>query len=544
MRKFSFQGAALFALVLALFAHQANAAVEVYFLRHGETPWNRAKILQGSISHVDLTDTGVQMAEETAKGLSAAGISFGRIYTSPYRRAQHTAEVVAAGGVGPAPIVDNRLREMCFGRYEGMKYGKGAYPDDNLRRFFEEPDKYIPQGDGAETFDMVGKRLRDFLENEICPLDGKVERVLCVTHSLVLKSLIREIVGDSAPEAAKKAIQRNCCVHVLLYENGQWTLKDTGRIFYSPEHFEKTANSSSVELPPAGVKSIKYVAHRGDYPDVPEGSMAAYRNAVERGSEIVKLDVHPSKDGVIVLSHDPSFKRTMDWDVEIADMTWNEIQRHTYHFEGRPTDEKAVSLPDVLKVVQTIPEFWIDFKHFDTNFCERVLWEFAKAGIDERRIMVATYTQEALRYMKAMHPAIRRIGHMDFALQNGKWSPSFLRSEGVLYAPAAEDEPFAPEVAKGILSYADEMGLWGVNTCSDPRVITKGLVLHLKKRGLMVSIALIHDAKTAKDFVGYGNDCVVTRDRRTVKPIMDCGTMPTEEDTAYPYAIEEDKDVK
>jgi hypothetical protein len=29
-----------------------------------------------------------------------------------------------------------------------------------------------------------------------------------------------------------------------------------------------------------------------------------------------------------------------------------------------------------------------------------------------------------------------------------------------------------------------------------------------------------------------------------VKPIMDCGTMPTEEDTAYPYAIEEDKDVK
>lgn len=159
---------------LALFAPQANAAIDVYFLRHGETPWNRAKILQGSISHVDLTDNGVRMAEETAKGLSAAGLLFGRIYTSPYLRARHTAEILSAGGAGPAPVVDSRLREMCFGRYEGMRYGSGAYPDDNLRFFFEEPEKYRPQGDGAETFDMVCERLRDFLENEIRPLDGKV----------------------------------------------------------------------------------------------------------------------------------------------------------------------------------------------------------------------------------------------------------------------------------------------------------------------------------------------------------------------------------
>ena len=268
---------------------------------------------------------------------------------------------------------------------------------------------------------------------------------------------------------------------------------------------------------------IKYVAHRGDYPDVPEGSMAAYSNAVTRGSEIVKLDVHPSKDGVIVLSHDPSFKRTMGWNVKIADVTWDEIQRHTYLFKGRPTTERAVSLPEALKVVKGLPEFWIDFKHFDPDFAERVLAEFAKADIDTRRIMVATYTQPALRYMKDRHPGIRRIGHMDFCRRDGKWSPSFLRKKGVLYAPAAKGETFAPEVAAGILAYAKEMGLWGVNTCSNPHVITKGLVAELKKNGLWVSIALIHDANNARAFSGFGNDCVVTRDRRTVKPIMDAG---------------------
>ena len=231
--------AAVLVAVLAMAgSFRAWAAIDIYFLRHGETTWNREKILQGSISHPDLTEKGVRMAEDTAKGMAAAGMQFGRIYTSPYRRARHTAELIAAGGVGPAPIDDARLREMCFGRYEGMKYGKGAYADDNLRCFFEEPDKYVPQGEGAETTEQVRARLRDFLENEVRPLDGKVASVLCVAHSLVLRALVRELAGDDAPASATKALQRNCCVHAVRYENGRFTLGETGRIFYSVEKFE------------------------------------------------------------------------------------------------------------------------------------------------------------------------------------------------------------------------------------------------------------------------------------------------------------------
>ena len=92
-------------LCMAFAAYAVRAwGMEVYFLRHGETSWNRAKILQGSIPYTDLTRKGVRMAEETAKGMLAAGIRFDRIYTSPYLRARHTAEILAAGGVGPAPV--------------------------------------------------------------------------------------------------------------------------------------------------------------------------------------------------------------------------------------------------------------------------------------------------------------------------------------------------------------------------------------------------------------------------------------------------------
>jgi hypothetical protein len=113
---------------------------------------------------------------------------------------------------------------------------------------------------------------------------------------------------------------------------------------------------------------------------------------------------------------------------------------------------------------------------------------------------------------------------MDFQLQDGKWSPSFLRRKGVLYAPAAEGEPFPPQAAEGLLAYVEEHGLWGVNICTNQDVITPELVRLLQGKGLFVSIALIHDAPTARAFADRCPDCVVTRDRRVVKPIMDAGT--------------------
>ena len=216
---------------VVLLALAAQASFEVYFLRHGQTDWNLERRLQGSISHTKLTAEGRWMADETGRGMSAAGLRFDRVYTSPYDRAKETAERVAAQ-TGPAPVVDSRLREMCFGDYEGQVCGKGRYPDENLRLFFEDAEKYVPKGERAESFDQVQARLREFLEKEIRPLDGQVTRVLCVTHSLVLKSLVREFAGSSASADAKRTIQPNCCVHVVRFEDGKFSLRETGKLFY------------------------------------------------------------------------------------------------------------------------------------------------------------------------------------------------------------------------------------------------------------------------------------------------------------------------
>ena len=54
------------------------ADMEIYFLRHGETEWNRERRIQGSTEWTDLTGDGVRLAEETLGGMLAQGLTFDR----------------------------------------------------------------------------------------------------------------------------------------------------------------------------------------------------------------------------------------------------------------------------------------------------------------------------------------------------------------------------------------------------------------------------------------------------------------------------------
>ena len=158
----------------------------ICFLRHGETLWNREKRIQGTTPHTDLTDFGVRLAEWTRDGLAARGIRFDRAYTSPLRRAAHTAEIILRGQGCPL-VADARLREMAFGPYEGTTMGDGRWEDENIRAMFQDPENYRAP-DGAETFEAVAARLSDFLENELAPLEGTCRTVLAVSHGGLMRT--------------------------------------------------------------------------------------------------------------------------------------------------------------------------------------------------------------------------------------------------------------------------------------------------------------------------------------------------------------------
>lgn len=197
-----------------------SSAMKVYFLRHGRTEWNARHRIQGSNVEIDLDDEGVKQAEETAEGFRRAGLKFDRVYSSPYRRALHTAEIVCAG-TGGTPVVDDRIREIGFGEYEGTPFFEAGFIDDNIRAAFEDPEKYVPRG--GETYPQVLARVRNFLDFELKPLEGKCEKVLVTAHGGVLHAVVTLVLGLDVSRFWEGR-QQNCCVHEIGLENGSFTL--------------------------------------------------------------------------------------------------------------------------------------------------------------------------------------------------------------------------------------------------------------------------------------------------------------------------------
>lgn len=70
----------------------------------------------------------------------------------------------------------------------------------------------------------------------------------------------------------------------------------------------------------------RIVAHRGASHDAPENTIAAFRRAWDQGVEGIELDVHVSRDGHVVVIHDPSTARVAGVDRPIAQQTLAELQ--------------------------------------------------------------------------------------------------------------------------------------------------------------------------------------------------------------------------
>ncbi len=86
-----------------------------YFLRHGQTDWNREGRYQG-VTDVPLNATGVLQAREAAAAL--AGVQIDMIVASPLIRALKTAAIVSET-VGAPMHIDSGLRERNFGSFDG-----------------------------------------------------------------------------------------------------------------------------------------------------------------------------------------------------------------------------------------------------------------------------------------------------------------------------------------------------------------------------------------------------------------------------------------
>ena len=122
----------------------------VFLVRHGATPLTADDRFAGS-SDVPLGPEGDIQVERLADRLAAAPLA--AVYSSPLRRSTATATIVG-GPHGLTPVLDDGLREIDHGRWEGLRR-------DEVQRMFPEeyaawerdPVNLAPQG--GETGEQV-----------------------------------------------------------------------------------------------------------------------------------------------------------------------------------------------------------------------------------------------------------------------------------------------------------------------------------------------------------------------------------------------------
>lgn len=205
--------------------------MEIYIVRHGETEWNKDKLLQGS-TDIPLSDEGRRLAKESGKAL--ADTPFDRIYSSPLKRAYETACLFR--GNQPVDIVtDDRLRELCFGTYEGQNMSELlANPNDTFRFFFKQPHLYCPPMN-AESLSDLCKRAASFMEEIVLPLQTNCTRIMIVGHGAINKALMTYVKQHDLSQFWSGGLQKNCNVILLTLEHGQFEIIDETHIFYKEQ---------------------------------------------------------------------------------------------------------------------------------------------------------------------------------------------------------------------------------------------------------------------------------------------------------------------
>lgn len=73
-------------------------------------------------------------------------------------------------------------------------------------------------------------------------------------------------------------------------------------------------------------QEVLVVAHRGDWRNFPENSIAAIESAIKMGVDIVELDVQRTKDGHLILMHDATLDRTTTGKGRVNEWTLDSIK--------------------------------------------------------------------------------------------------------------------------------------------------------------------------------------------------------------------------
>lgn len=159
-------------------------------------------------------------------------------------------------------------------------------------------------------------------------------------------------------------------------------------------------------------KKVCIAAHRGASGTAPENTMAAFREALEAGVDMIEIDVQFTADGKAIVYHDATLGKTSNSKESPNNLEYDKLRRldaGTW-FDAKFSGERIPLLIDVLELVKNKVYLSIEIKarkpdaKLQDNLAKlaRVIDEY---GLTEY-VVFASFNYHALRIIKEINPAV------------------------------------------------------------------------------------------------------------------------------------------
>ena len=154
------------------------------------------------------------------------------------------------------------------------------------------------------------------------------------------------------------------------------------------------------------------VAHRGHSIAYPENTLEAYRKAIELGVEMIECDVNITRDGKLVMMHDPTLDRTTTGTGKVSASTWDEIQQLDAGGKFKP-EFTGARIPSTEETLLLYKEAGIlscfEVKGADADESNRIAVELVDLVVKHAMLdtaFISSYHHEALQLAMAKCPEL------------------------------------------------------------------------------------------------------------------------------------------
>jgi len=262
-------------------------------------------------------------------------------------------------------------------------------------------------------------------------------------------------------------------------------------------------------------QQVDIQGHRGARGMMPENTILAFIYALEQGVTTLELDVVISKDGQVVVSHEPwlshsiclqpdgsEIKESEEKSFNMYQLNYDQIKQYDCGSKGNsrfPDQEKQSAakplLSDVIKAVEkhikSYTQYEVDYNielksnpKGDDNFhpkpeeFSKIVYELIDQYLPWERIVIQSFDFRVLKYWHANYPEVRLAA----LIENLKSIDSNIKSLG-----------FKPHIFS-----------------PNHRLLTKKKVEKLHEDGIKVIPWTVNDVDTMQKLINWGVDGIIT----------------------------------